>query len=71
MEEILRAILLNYKKIIFPIIGFFIGLFLIKYGVLKTLVVIISTFLGYFISNLNLKFNLKKWIIDKLIKGEE
>jgi len=70
MEEILLLLLKNYKKILGTLIGFIIGCFLINYGILKTLLLIFCTGIGYFTQDITNK-KWKKMIIEKLTKKGE
>ncbi|OQY08896.1 MAG: hypothetical protein B6I28_03975 [Fusobacteriia bacterium 4572_132] len=70
MEQILLLLLKNFKKIVGTLIGFMVGWFLIHYGILKTLIVIICMIIGYF-SEIIMTNNWKKKIIDKLTKKGE
>ncbi|BDU50059.1 DUF2273 domain-containing protein [Haliovirga abyssi] len=70
MEEILNWILNNFKKILGALIGFILGYFYIKYGFLKTLILVIFVVIGYTLGA-GKDFNLKSWIIEKLTKGED
>lgn len=71
MEEILQIIAVNWKKIIGIILGFMIGCFLVNYGLIKTLIIILSTVIGYLIGTYDKNLNIKDWIVKKLSKGEE
>lgn len=60
--------LLN-KNLIGALIGFLIGWFMIVYGIINTLVVVICTLLGAVLPQYSIK-DIKK-IIDKMMKGEK
>lgn len=70
MEEILKWILNNFKKILGVIIGFILGYFYIKYGFIKTLILVIFVVIGYTLGAWK-DLNLRDYIIEKLKKGED
>lgn len=70
MEAILNLILNNYKKVFYPLIGFFIGVMFVTFGLVKTLIILIFTLLGYYAS-LKKSYNFRKWLLEKLLKGKE
>lgn len=71
MEQIVEYLLKNYKKILGAVFGFVFGMIIIKYGVVKALIVMVLTAAGYLFGNNIFKIDLRRWIIEKLTEGED
>ncbi len=70
MDELILFISKKYKKILGTIAGFLIGYFLAVYGFIVTFIIVFFTVLGYILASYE-EFNLKKYLIKILTKGEE
>lgn len=66
IEKIIESFALNFKKYVYAILGILIGIFLIKYGILKTIFILILGLLGYNLENKDLYKKIKEQILKKI-----
>lgn len=66
LEKIIETIILNFKKYLYGLFGFVIGILLLEYGILRTLFVIFITYLGYRLGDRETLEKIKKKILKKL-----
>lgn len=66
LEVLLEKIINNWKKYFGCLIGFIAGTTIMKYGILKALVIFILAFLGYKLGDVSFSKRIKKTIISKL-----
>lgn len=66
LEVMLEKIINNWKKYLGCILGFIIGLTIIKYGIIKAIIIFLFAFVGYKLGDGNFTKYLKKKIVNKL-----
>lgn len=66
LEKIIESFILNFRKYLYSIIGVLIGIFIIEYGPLKTLFILVIGVIGFKLGDRELSAKIKKKIIDKL-----
>lgn len=65
LEKIIEIFVLNFKKYIYGIFSFILGLVLINYGIIKTMIVLVITIIGYKLGDKEFHDKLKKYIINR------
>ncbi len=65
-ETLLLEIVNNWKKYLGCILGFIVGLTIIKYGLLKALVIFIFAFIGYKLGDITFRKKIKNKILNSL-----
>lgn len=66
LEKILVSLINNWKKYMGCFLGFVLAVLLVEYGVLKTLFVVVLSFIGYNIGDANFIKKIKKFILEKI-----
>lgn len=66
LEKILVSLVNNWKKYLGCFLGFVLGVLLVEYGVLKTLFIVILSFIGYNMGDIKIIKKIKKFILEKI-----
>lgn len=66
LEVLLEKLINNWKKYLGCFLGFIAGTTIMKYGLLKALVIFILAFIGYKLGDVSFSSRIKKTIIRKL-----
>lgn len=66
LEKILVSLVNNWKKYLGCFLGFVLGVLLVEYGVLKTLFIVVLSFIGYNAGNTSFVKKIKKFILEKI-----
>lgn len=66
LEKMLVSLVNNWKKYLGCFLGFVLGVLLVEYGVLKTLFIVILSFIGYNMGDIKIIKKIKKFILEKI-----
>lgn len=66
LENIIESFILNFKKYLYAIIGLVTGILLVEYGIIKTLFIILLSFLGFKLGDKAFQDKIKKQILNRL-----
>ena len=66
LEILLEKIMNNWRKYLGCFLGFVAGTTIMKYGLLKALIIFLLSFIGYKLGDISFSKRLKKTIISKL-----
>ncbi|MBC2855988.1 MAG: DUF2273 domain-containing protein [Cetobacterium sp.] len=66
LEELIERFIYNLKKFLGCVIGLVVAILLVEYGFLKTLFIVVVSFIGYNLGDVSVTKKIKKKIIDRL-----
>ena len=66
LEVLLEKIINNWRKVYGAILGFIVGLTVIKYGILKAIIVFAFAFVGYKLGDSSFTQGIKRTVLKRL-----
>ena len=66
LEVLLEKIINNWRKVFGAVLGFIVGLTVIKYGILKAIIVFAFAFVGYKLGDSSFTQGIKRTVLKRL-----